>query len=113
MQLLVAIINDPERLDEVLSGLLDLGVRGATVFASEGMGSRLAKDIPLFARLQTPVSRSRPQNRTIFTIVDDEGVDAVLALLQRVCGDLSDPDTGIAFTVPVGRVVGLAPPLAG
>ena len=33
------------------------------------------------------------------------------ALLQRVCGDLSDPMTGIAFTVPLDRVEGLAPPL--
>jgi nitrogen regulatory protein PII len=108
MQLLVAVINDPQKLDEILTGLLDLGVRGATVITSEGMGMRLAQDIPLFARLQTPIARSRPENRTIFSVVHEDRVDAVMALLQRVCGDLSKPGTGIAFTVPIDRLVGLA-----
>jgi nitrogen regulatory protein PII len=108
MQLLVAVINDPQKLDDILAGLLDLGVRGATVIASEGMGMRLAQDIPLFARLQIPIAHKRPENRTIFSVVHEERVDAVMALLQRVCGDLSRPGTGIAFTVPIDRLVGLA-----
>ncbi|MSR36040.1 MAG: hypothetical protein EXR95_05260 [Gemmatimonadetes bacterium] len=112
MQLLVAVINDLQKLDEILAGLLELGVRGATVISSEGMGMRLAHDIPLFARLQTPLARARPENCTIFSVVHEERVESVMALLQRVCGDLSDPGTGIAFTVPLDRVVGLAPPLA-
>ena len=108
MQLLIAVINDPQKLDEILAGLLALGVRGATVITSEGMGMRLAGDIPLFARLQTPIARVRPENRTIFSVVHEDRVNAVMELVQRVCGDLSDPMTGIAFTVPVDRVVGLA-----
>ena len=112
MQLFVAVINDPQKLDEILAGLLALGIRGATVITSEGMGMRLAGDIPLFARLQIPIARARAENRTIFSVVHDDRVDAVMELLQRICGDLSDPMTGIAFTVPLDRVVGLAAPLS-
>ena len=54
-----------------------------------------------------------PQNRTIFSVVEDEKVEPALALLQEVCGDLAAPATGIAFTLPLGRVVGLAPELGG
>ena len=36
-----------------------------------------------------------------------------LALLQDVCGSLDEPGTGIAFTVPVTRVVGLKPEMTG
>ena len=111
MQLLVAVINDPQKLDEILAGLLVLGVRGATVIHSEGMGMRLAGDIPLFARLQTPIARVRPENRTVFSVVHEDRVEPIMALLQRVLGNLGDPGTGIAFTVPLDRVVGLAPPL--
>jgi nitrogen regulatory protein PII len=111
MQLLVAVINDPGKLDEILAGLLQLGVRGATVITSEGMGMRLAYDIPLFARLQIPSARVRPENRTILSVVHEEQVEPVMTLLQRVCGDLSDPGTGIAFSVPIDRLIGLAPPL--
>ena len=111
MQLLVAVINDPQKLDEILAGMLALGIRGATVISSEGMGMRLAGDIPLFARLKTPIARVRPENRTIFSVVHEDLVDAVVQLLQRVCGDLADPMTGIVFTIPLDRVVGLAAPL--
>jgi nitrogen regulatory protein P-II 1 len=42
MRLLVAVINDPEKLDETLSGFLELGITGATVLNSEGMGRVLS-----------------------------------------------------------------------
>ena len=111
MHLLLAVINDPERLDDVLSGFLEIGITGATVVNSEGMGRLLSHDIPIFAGLQTLISRSRPQNRTILSVVDDEKVEPALAILQEVCGDFTRPATGIAMTIPVDRVVGLAPEL--
>lgn len=112
MQLLVAVINQEEKLDEIMAGFLELGITGATIINSEGMGRLLTQEVPIFAGLQTLLSRSRPQNQTIFSVIrEDEKVDGALALLQEICGDLEDPATGIAFTVPVTRVVGLAPEL--
>lgn len=110
-RLLVAVINDPEKLDEILSGFLELGVTGATILNSEGMGRLLSHDIPIFAGLQTLLSGSRPQNRMIFSVVPEHLVDPTLELLQEVCGNLASPATGIAFVLPVDRVVGLAPEL--
>lgn len=109
--LLIAVINEPEKLDEILSGFLEVGITGATIIGSEGMGKLLSHEIPIFAGLQTLISRSRPQNRTIFSVVTDDKIEPALALLQDVCGNLNDPATGIAFTLPVDRVVGLAPEL--
>lgn len=111
MQLLVTVINDPEKLDEILSGFIEMGVTGATIVNTEGMGRLLSHDIPIFAGLQTLITRSRPQNRTLFSVLEDDKVEPALALLQDVCGNLADPATGIAFVVPVTRVVGLAPEL--
>jgi nitrogen regulatory protein PII len=114
MELLIAVINDVDRMDEVLAGFLEIGIRGATVLDSEGMGRVLSHDIPIFAGLQTLISRSRPQNQTLFSVIDDpEMVDRAIALLQDVCGRFDDPATGIAFTIPVNRVVGLASELGG
>jgi len=112
MQLLVAVINQPEALDDILSGFLELGVTGATIINSEGMARVLTHDVPLFAGIQTLISRSRAQNYTIFSVIDEqEKVDAAFALIQDVCGNLDEPGTGIMFTVPVSRVVGVAPEL--
>jgi nitrogen regulatory protein PII len=110
-RLLVAVINDPEKLDEILSGFLELGVTGATVVSSEGMGRLLSHDIPIFAGLQTLISGSRPQNRMIFSVVPGVLVDPAVELLQEICGNLASPATGIVFVLPVDRVVGLAPAL--
>ena len=112
-RLLVAVINDPEKVDEILSGFLELGITGATVLNSEGMGSVLSHDIPIFAGLQTLISGSRPQNRMILSVVEEDVVDQVVALMQEVSGNLNAPATGIVFTLPVDRVVGLAPELGG
>jgi nitrogen regulatory protein P-II 1 len=112
VQLLIAVINEEEKLDEILSGLVELGVTGATIINSEGMGRVLSHDIPIFAGLETLASRSRPLNQTIFSVIrEDAKVDAVIALLQEICGDFENPATGIVFTIPVTRVVGLAPEL--
>jgi len=111
VQLLIAVINEEEKLDEILSGFMELGVTGATILDSEGMGRVLSHDIPIFAGLQSLASRTRPKNQTIFSVVDDEKAEAVISLLQEICGDLESPATGIAITVPVSRVTGLAPEL--
>jgi nitrogen regulatory protein PII len=108
MHLLIAVVNDPEKVDEILSGFLELGITGATIINSEGMGRVLSHDIPIFAGLQTLISRSRPQNRTLFSVIDDDKVEPTIALLQEVCGDLTAPATGIVFTLPLDNVVGLA-----
>lgn len=113
MQLLIAVINQEEKVDEILTGFLDLGITGATVLNSEGMGRLLPHDVPIFAGLQTLTSRDRPQNQTIFSVIEtEEKVEGAIELLQRVCGDLNSPATGIAFTIPVNRVAGLAPELS-
>jgi len=111
MHLLLAVINEPEKVDDVLAGFFEIGIRGATVIPSEGMGRILSHDIPIFAGLGTLLRGSRPQNRTIFSIVSDDQVDPAMEVLQEVCGSMEDPATGIAVTMPLDRVVGLAPQL--
>ena len=111
MKLLVAVINDPEKIDDVLAGFVELGITGATIVNSEGMGQLLSHDIPIFAGLQTLISGSRPQNRVILSVIHEDHVGDAITLLQEVCGDLDGPATGIAFTLPVDSVHGLAPEL--
>lgn len=112
MELLVAVINREETLDDILSGFLELGITGATVVRSEGMGHILARDVPLFAGLTTLVTRSRPHNVTIFSVIrEPDKVEAAIQLIQEVCGSLDHPATGIVFTTPVTRALGIAPEL--
>jgi nitrogen regulatory protein PII len=108
MQLLVAVINHEEMLDDILAGFIELGITGATVVRSEGMGRVLSHDVPIFAGVRSLTARSRPTNQTVFSVVDDEKVDAAIALIQEICGSLDTPGAGIVFTIPITRVIGLA-----
>ena len=110
-RLLVVVINDPDRLDEILTGFLDLGITGATVINSEGMGRILPDDIPIFAGLRAVLGDERPRNITVFSVVTPELVQPALDVVKGVCGDLAAPSTGIAFVLPVEHVTGLAPGL--
>ncbi len=113
MQLLIAVINHEELVDDILAGFVELGITGATLIGSEGMGRVLSHDIPIFAGLQSLTATSRPTNQTIFSVVRDDIVDPAIKLIQEICGELDRPGAGIVFTIRVEQVVGLSPELSG
>ena len=113
MQLLVVVLNHAELVEQVLAGFVELGITGATLIDSKGMGRVLSQDVPIFAGLQTLNTRSRSANRTLFCVADDEKIDAAVRMIEETCGDLKGAGMGILFTLPVNRVVGLAPELEG
>lgn len=109
MQLLVIVVNQEEHLDSVLSVLLEAGITGGTVIDTVGMGRIISHSIPLFAGLRHLFDSDRPQNKTIFSVIDDSvDIEEVIALVEDVCGSLDEPGTGILFTIPITRVYGLA-----
>lgn len=107
MKALFLVLNKTDKLDRVLKTLLDCGVTGATILNSTGMGRRLAREVPIFASLGLILDDGRPYNYTVFAVMNDEKVNPVIDALVGVIGELNKPDTGIIFTMPVDRVVGL------
>ena len=112
MYLLVVVVNEEEKVEDLLGQFLDLGVTGATIIRSEGMGRVLSHDMPVFAGLQTLMTRSRPRNTTILSVIETQPLlDRAVKAAEEVCGDFESPATGILFTIKLDRVVGLAPGL--
>ena len=112
MYFVVFVINDPEKCDSLLSAWEDAGVRGATIMHSTGLGrlrgSDYMDDVPLFPSLEAFTEHEEYFSRTIFTVVDSEGmVDQLVKATERVVGDLTQPDTGFLAVLPVARVYGL------
>jgi nitrogen regulatory protein PII len=107
MKLLVFILNREELLADVMAAFLEAGVADATILDSVGMGRYLTYEVPLFAGFRDVMQGSKPHNKTIISVVRDESVLPQLEkILNRICGDLSAPGTGIFFTVPVDHCVG-------
>ena len=112
MNVLFIVLNQVEYLDDILDEFIEVGVKGATIFDSQGMGSALSdngKDHqPFFGMLRTLLDESRPYNKTIFTVIeDDEILDKAIKAVKGVVGDIHQPGVGMMFTLPVGNVYGM------
>ena len=110
VKLLVFVLNREELLEEVLEAYVEAGIDGATILDSEGMGRFLTYEVPLFADFKQFMKGSKPYNKTIISVVrHEERIARLEGLLDSVCGDLTQPGTGILFTVPVDYCRGLMP----
>lgn len=108
MDLLFIIINNEEDLEPILQGLLELGVRGATIIDSTGMGRTLCTKVPLFGGLRSLFQDCRPSNKTIFSVIQDKEKlkDAVNFIKEQI--NLDKPGTGFMFVLPVSEAYGFA-----
>jgi nitrogen regulatory protein PII len=108
MKLLVLVLNDESKVDEVLLNLVKTGVKGATVIDSVGMGGILGVKIPFFPKFDNVVRINKPDNKTIFTVItDDEVLRKTVDMLKNTL-QLEKPGTGFLFVVPVLEVCGTA-----
>ncbi|KGF07403.1 nitrogen regulatory protein P-II family [Ezakiella coagulans] len=109
MKALFLILNKTEKLNDVLEAYVKVGIKGATVVDSQGMGSALSEsNLPMFGGfLRTVLDNNRPFNKVIFSVVKDEEVlNDAIAAVEDILGDMSKPGVGLMFVMPVDRVVG-------
>lgn len=109
MKLLVLILNKVEKLEEVLEGFLEVGVTGATIIDSIGMGHILSEEVPIFAGLRFIFAGAKPHNKMVFSVITEDKVEPVIKVLKKIIGDLGQTGTGIVFTIPLDHVEGLKP----
>ncbi|HEX6270112.1 MAG TPA: hypothetical protein VFZ43_07755 [Anaerolineales bacterium] len=113
MYLILLVLNNPDKLENLLIAWEEKGVQGATVLFSTGIG-RIRQldgwrdDMPLIPSLSDFYGIPENMNRTIFTTVKDEAeVDAILAATKRVVGDLNEDETGLLLVLPISRAYGV------
>ncbi len=109
MQLFLMVLNKVEILDDLLEGLMDKGITGATILNSTGMVKELAKrgeDYPIFGSLRFMIDLERSESKTIFMVVRDEQVDLIKKTIRQFI-DISQPDTAVIFTLPVTSAEGV------
>lgn len=109
MKLLILFLNKVEKLEEVLEGFVEIGITGATVIDSVGMGHIMSEEVPIFAGLRFMFAGAKPHNKTIFSVIKNDKEEEAIRLLQKIVGDLNQPGTGIVFTISLDRVEGLKP----
>jgi len=99
MQMVMLVLDNPDRLDEVLDAWRALGVSGVTIIESSGLyrrrepkrvGARYAFGMGLGAQ------NVEVGHYTLFVIVPDTAtVQGCLEAVESIVGDLSQPNTGV------------------
>ena len=114
MNVLFVVLNKTEYLEDVLDAFIDIGITGATIMDSQGMGSAMtdvnSTGAPFYGVLKNMLEDSRPYNKTIFTVIQgDELLEEAVTRVKNIVGDIHQPGVGIMFTVPVGNTYGFTP----
>ena len=106
MKLLVLVLNKEEYLNDILEVFVEVGITGATILDSVGMGHKLAYDIPIFAGLRKSI-KTADYSKTIFSVVhDDEILNEAIKLIGEVI-NLDEQGSCLLFVVPLLMVKGL------
>ncbi|NJN43271.1 MAG: hypothetical protein HC806_00040 [Anaerolineae bacterium] len=107
------VLDDADRTEEILEAWNEVGIPGATVLESTGMGrlinAGLRDDTPLMPSLRDFFRSGGSHNRTLFSIIEDKiKISEILKATEAIVGELSKPNTGVLFVLPVAEAYGLA-----
>lgn len=113
MYMLMMVLDDSTRLQEVLQAWRSAGVKGVTILESTGV-NRLLPPVtvdPTFAGFSQFFGSGRVGHHTLFAVIEEMTVaETAVAATEAILGDLTQPHTGIIFAVPVVKVWGLPQP---
>jgi len=108
MKLVVYVMNKTELLEEFLLELKANNINGATILNSTGMARKLIQndDMEFIGSLKTLFANPRKESHVILIAISEERVKTVLKVIDYVCGNLEEPDSGIAFTLSIDEIKG-------
>jgi len=107
------VLQDVEKLEDILNAWEKAGAGGVTIIPSIGLArlkekSALREDFPIIPTLEDLIETPQENNRTLFTVVTSTEVkDEIISSTLRITGDLNLPNSGLLFTVPVDQAFGL------
>ncbi len=109
MYLIMLILDQPNKLIEILDAWNAIGIYGATILDSTGVFKLRTRQLNLPARYTFPISKIGEQgNYTIISIVPHEKiVQKCLEATEEILGDLNQPKTGIFSAWPLSMCKGL------
>jgi len=108
MKLLIYVLSHVEKLPTLLKHFNEEGISGATILDSSGMGRELTErdEFSIFGSMRALIDQNNRTTKTLFFVIEDDQVKKIEKVIEKVIGDLSKPDQGILFTLPLDYVKG-------
>ncbi len=109
MHMILFVLNDPDKLDELLDAWHQAGIQGATILESTGIYRRRPHLVAAryafgFSSL---VENQSKGHYTLLTIVPDEAlIQRCLEATEAIVGDLGQPNTGVLAAWPLAFTKG-------
>lgn len=109
MRIVVIVLNDLEYMDGVLEAFVRLGVKGATILDSYGMGKALRDSNTLNYLMKGTIERKIPEqthdSKTIFTVIpDEEEAEFLIKTLENLLNFSKSDSIGFVFSLPVASI---------
>lgn len=101
-RLLILIARTEEGFDALVTGLVDVGIAGATVLDSRGLAAIVRDELPIFSGLASLLPTTTG-SRVILSMTDETQVKAVLKLVE----DLPEGSRPVGAVIPVLQSFGL------
>ena len=109
MFMIMFVLDDIQFEDDILNSWSEIGITGATIVESSGLHRHLRKVIPMRYAFDTAASVEKG-NLTFFVMVETEKmVKACLVAIEKIVGDLNQPNTGIFSAWPLSIIKGIPP----
>jgi nitrogen regulatory protein P-II 1 len=100
-RMLLLIARNEDAFDPLITGLLDVGITGATIIESRGIGAVIREDMPFFAGLAALL----PQHTGSRMLVSVTTPDRIEGLL-RYFDQLRPEQRPVGAVLPVEAVIG-------
>ena len=106
MYVIFIVLNQREKLPEILEGMSRLGSHGATVIDSMGARAldKKAYSMPMIGSLLKGLDGEVAYNNTIFSVIERE--EQVSRIQEYLKDALAEPGEGISFVLPVTHMCG-------
>lgn len=106
MFVIMFVLDNPDRLSEVLGAWEKVGVTGVTILESTGL--QRYKRAHTAMRFLPSVYENQESHVTLITLVRDEAlIAACLQEVEKVVGNLDSPNTGIFTAWPATYLKGI------
>lgn len=109
MHLLVFILKKVELLEDIIKQLADHNITGGTILDAQGVAESLSymRDIPMFRRIRQALEDEEQTScKLLLFVLKDEHLLEARDTIREVV-DLSAPNSGILFAMPLTFVEGL------
>lgn len=115
MYMVMFVLDDPNRLDEVLDAWDSIGVSGVTILESTGINRRRrARQVGsmFMAGINRLMSSDQESHYTLFTMVHNSSiVQRCIEAAEEIVGDLELPNSGVLASWQLDLVKGVSPAL--